>query len=170
MKSGESEGNSAFPERLHHAAPFPRSRSGGANRRSGRYRTQSACSRTSDSIVDEEIRRAGMYDKLWQAFAVLLPVRTVGVMGDERTYEQVIAVRAVESVDGMTADWARLPHDVLARVSSRIVSEVRASTASSTTSAQSPRARSNGNEIAPGIAGLETGAPKGAQRLCLNAY
>jgi len=81
--------------------------------------------RAADRIFDEELRRADLYNSVWQAFAVLLPVSTVGVMGDERTYERVIALRAVTSVDGMTADWARLPHDLLARVSSRIVSEVK---------------------------------------------
>ena len=81
--------------------------------------------RAADRILDEELRRAEMYAAVWQAFAVLLPVSSVGVMGDERTYEQVIAIRAVTSVDGMTADWARLPHDLLARVSARIVSEVK---------------------------------------------
>jgi GMP synthase (glutamine-hydrolysing) len=78
-----------------------------------------------DRILTEELRLASLYDSVWQAFPVLLPISTVGVMGDERTYERVVAIRAVTSVDGMTADWARLPHDVLARVSSRIVSEVR---------------------------------------------
>ena len=81
--------------------------------------------RAADRIFDEELRRADLYSSVWQALAVLLPVATVGVMGDERTYERVIALRAVTSVDGMTADWARLPHDLLARVSSRIVSEVK---------------------------------------------
>ena len=81
--------------------------------------------RAADRILDEELRRAEMYAAVWQAFAVLLPISSVGVMGDERTYEQVIAIRAVTSVDGMTADWARLPHDLLARVSARIVSEVK---------------------------------------------
>ncbi len=78
-----------------------------------------------DRILDEELRLAKLYDAVWQAFPVLLPISTVGVMGDERTYERVIAIRAVTSVDGMTADWARLPHDLLSRISTRIVSEVR---------------------------------------------
>jgi len=81
--------------------------------------------RDADAVVQEEVRRADLYDQLWQAFAILLPVRTVGVMGDERTYDYVIAVRAVRSTDGMTADWARLPDDLLARISSRIINEVR---------------------------------------------
>jgi GMP synthase (glutamine-hydrolysing) len=80
--------------------------------------------RAADRIVQEEIRAADLYHRLWQAFAVLLPVRTVGVMGDERTYEYVIAVRAVQSTDGMTADWARLPAEVLERISTRIINEV----------------------------------------------
>ncbi len=78
-----------------------------------------------DKIVIEELRRADLYDKVWQAFAVLLPVSTVGVMGDNRTYENAIAIRAVDSLDGMTADWARLDWEALQRMSSRIVSEVR---------------------------------------------
>ncbi|MGH7684839.1 MAG: glutamine-hydrolyzing GMP synthase, partial [Vulcanimicrobiaceae bacterium] len=77
-----------------------------------------------DAIYIEEIRRAGLYNNIWQAFAVLLPVRTVGVMGDGRTYANLVAVRAIVSEDGMTADWARLPHDLLERISSRIVNEV----------------------------------------------
>ena len=78
-----------------------------------------------DEIVLDEIRKAGLYRNLWQIFAVFLPVRSVGVMGDKRTYENVIAVRGVNSVDAMTADWAYLPEDVLRTISNRIINEVR---------------------------------------------
>ncbi len=77
-----------------------------------------------DAIVREEVRRAGLERELWQAFAVLADIRTVGVMGDERTYAHPIIVRAVTSDDAMTADWARLPYDLLERFSSRIINEV----------------------------------------------
>ena len=81
--------------------------------------------RDADAVVTGEVERAGIQGRLWQYFAVLLPVQTVGVMGDERTYENVAAVRIVESTDGMTADWARVPPDLLARISSRIINEVK---------------------------------------------
>ena len=80
--------------------------------------------RQADAIYLEEIRQADLYDDIWQAFAVLLPVRSVGVMGDARTYANVVALRAVTSRDGMTADWYPFPHEVLARISSRIANEV----------------------------------------------
>jgi GMP synthase (glutamine-hydrolysing) len=81
--------------------------------------------RAADAIIEEEVRAAGLYESIWQSFGVLLPVRTVGVMGDERTYADVLALRAVHSKDGMTADWVPLPYDLLATISSRIVNEVK---------------------------------------------
>ena len=78
-----------------------------------------------DARAMEEMRNAGLYDDIWQAFAVLLPIKTVGVMGDERTYENVVVVRAVDSLDGMTAHWFQMPHEVLERISTRIINEVR---------------------------------------------
>jgi GMP synthase (glutamine-hydrolysing) len=81
--------------------------------------------READAIVQDEVRAAGLERALWQAFAVLLPVRTVGVMGDFRTYADVIGLRAVTSQDAMTADWARLPYDLLGRISNRIINEVK---------------------------------------------
>jgi GMP synthase (glutamine-hydrolysing) len=80
--------------------------------------------RESDAIVLEEIKAAGLYRRIWQAFAVILPIKSVGVMGDERTYENVVAVRAVTSLDGMTADWAQIPYDILGKISNRIINEV----------------------------------------------
>jgi GMP synthase (glutamine-hydrolysing) len=81
--------------------------------------------RNADTIVVEEMKASGWYYKIWQSFAVLLPVRSVGVMGDERTYDYTIAIRAVESQDGMTADWVKLPYDLLEKLSSRIINEVK---------------------------------------------
>ncbi len=81
--------------------------------------------RNADTIVVEEMKLSGLYYKIWQSFAVLLPVRSVGVMGDERTYEYTIAIRAVESQDGMTADWVKLPYDLLEKLASRIINEVK---------------------------------------------
>jgi len=80
--------------------------------------------RAADAIVQQEMRRWEGYGQIWQSFAVLLPVKTVGVMGDERTYANVVAVRVVTSLDGMTADWARLPEELLGRISARIINEV----------------------------------------------
>lgn len=81
--------------------------------------------RGADSIFVEEVKMAGLYREIWQGFVVLLPVRSVGVMGDGRTYDYTVAIRAVTSVDGMTADWFHMPHDVMAKISSRITNEVR---------------------------------------------
>jgi GMP synthase (glutamine-hydrolysing) len=113
-----------LPERIVGRHPFPGP--GLAVRILGEV-TRERCDvlREADAIVIEEVRTAGLYDQLWQAFAVLLPVQTVGVMGDERSYENACVVRCVESVDAMTADWARIPPDVLHKISSRIINEVK---------------------------------------------
>lgn len=112
-----------LPERIIMRHPFPGP--GLAIRIIGEVTPESLkILRHADAIVLEELEAENWYDRVWQAFAVLLPVRSVGVMGDERTYEQVVAIRAVESVDAMTADWARMPYDLLARLSNRIINEV----------------------------------------------
>lgn len=113
-----------LPEEIINRHPFPGP--GLAIRIIGEV-TKQRCEilRKADMIVLEEIKKAGLYNKLWQAFAVLLPVKSVGVMGDERTYENVVAIRAVNSVDGMTADWSRLPYELLGIISNRIINEVR---------------------------------------------
>jgi GMP synthase (glutamine-hydrolysing) len=87
--------------------------------------TDLALLREADSIILEEIKSSGLYEKIWQTFAVLLPIKTVGVMGDERTYEKVIVLRAVDSKDGMTADWVHLPYELLGKISNRIINEVK---------------------------------------------
>jgi GMP synthase (glutamine-hydrolysing) len=113
-----------LPEHLIRRHPFPGP--GLAVRIMGEVTAERLdCLRRADFIVLDEVRKAGLYDELWQAFAVFLPVQSVGVMGDERTYDNAIAVRCVTSVDAMTADWAQLPPEVLSRISSRIINEVK---------------------------------------------
>ena len=81
--------------------------------------------READKRVIEEISKAGLYEQIWQSFAVLLPIKSVGIMGDERTYENVAALRCVSSFDGMTADWVKLPYEVMEKISNRIINEVK---------------------------------------------
>jgi GMP synthase (glutamine-hydrolysing) len=113
-----------LPEELIERQPFPGP--GLAVRILGAVtREDLAILREADAVVEEEMRRAGWYTKVWQSFAVLLPVRTVGVMGDERTYERVVALRVVQSLDGMTADWVPLPAELLGTLSNRVINEVK---------------------------------------------
>lgn len=113
-----------LPRHLCYRQPFPGP--GLAIRVLGEVtRARLATLRQADAIVQQELRQGGHADRLWQGFAVLLPVRSVGVMGDARTYEETMVLRAVESTDGMTADWARLPYEVLAAISRRVINEVR---------------------------------------------
>ncbi|MBI5582945.1 MAG: glutamine-hydrolyzing GMP synthase [Deltaproteobacteria bacterium] len=116
--------NLGLPEEMVNRQPFPGP--GLAIRILGEVNEpRLAILRGADTIVWEEMRRAGLYYKVWQSFAVLLPVKTVGVMGDERTYEHVIALRIVDSLDAMTADWTRVPYDLLGLISNRIINEVK---------------------------------------------
>ena len=78
-----------------------------------------------DKRVVDEIKAAGLYESIWQSFAILLPIKSVGIMGDERTYENVVALRCVSSFDGMTADWVKLPYEVMEKISNRIINEVK---------------------------------------------
>jgi GMP synthase (glutamine-hydrolysing) len=113
-----------MPDELIHRQPFPGP--GLAIRCIGEVTDEKLdILREADSIVIDEVRKAGLYREIWQAFAVILPVRTVGVMGDARTYEFVVAIRAVNSLDGMTADWVKLPYELLGNISSRIINEVK---------------------------------------------
>ena len=111
------------PEEIVHRQPFPGP--GMAIRIIGEVTPERiAILQNADQIVLDEVKKAGLYRDLWQSFAVLIPIQTVGVMGDQRTYEHTIAVRAVNSIDAMTAKWAQLPYDLLDSISSRIINEV----------------------------------------------
>jgi GMP synthase (glutamine-hydrolysing) len=113
-----------LPKKLIHRHPFPGP--GLAIRILGEVTVEKLkILRQADAIIMEEMESSGLHDQVWQAFGVLLPVRTVGVMGDERTYDQVVAIRIVESVDAMTADWAKLDYQVLGQMSNRIINEVK---------------------------------------------
>ena len=144
VRAVASELGPARAVRLAPAVPGPRPRrSGSSAARSTRERLEIL--RDADAILQEEVRAAGLYRELWQSFCVLPVVRSVGVQGDERTYAYPIVIRAVTSDDAMTADWARLPYDLLERVSNRIISEISTSTGWRWTSRRSRRRRSSGS-------------------------
>jgi GMP synthase (glutamine-hydrolysing) len=113
-----------LPHSIIHRHPFP---GPGLGVRVIGAITKARCDilREADAILQEELVSSGQLSQTWQTFAVLLPVRSVGVMGDERTYDETVVIRAVTSLDGMTVDWARLPYDFLALVSNRIINEVK---------------------------------------------
>ena len=113
-----------LPENIIHRQPFPGP--GLAVRVIGEI-TQASLDllREADKRVIEEITKAGLYEQIWQSFAVLLPIKSVGIMGDERTYENVCALRCVSSFDGMTADWVKLPYEIMEKISNRIINEVK---------------------------------------------
>jgi len=112
-----------LPETILHRQPFPGP--GLAIRIIGEVtKERIAILQEADERVLDEVKKAGLYNEIWQSFAVLLPIKTVGVMGDQRTYENVIALRCVSSVDGMTADWVKLPYDLLGKIANRIINEV----------------------------------------------
>src|SRR5205823_14581843 len=113
-----------LPEGNGYPPPFPRPGIAGRILGGGKPERLSIL-READMIVQSEMKASDWYYRVWQSFAVLLPVRSVGVMGDQRTYENTIVLRIVESQDGMTADWVRLPYELLARISSRISNEVK---------------------------------------------
>ena len=113
-----------LPDEIVWRQPFPGPGPGRAHHRRGHAASKVALLQEADAIVREEIRAAGLEREIWQAFAVLPDIRSVGVMGDERTYGHPIIIRAVTSDDAMTADWARLPYDLLERMSNRIINEV----------------------------------------------
>ena len=115
--------NLGLPDEIVRRHPFPGP--GLAIRILGEISNQKLnCLRDADWIVRDEIKSAGLYNEIWQAFAVLLPVKTVGVMGDKRTYAWPIVLRCVSSEDGMTADWSKIPYEILEKISNRIVNEV----------------------------------------------
>ncbi len=139
-----------LPERLVWRQPFPGP--GLAIRIVGGEATKERLEvlRESDAILQDEIRKAGLYRELWQSFCVLPDIRTVGVQGDERTYGHVVVIRAVTSDDAMTADWARLPYDLLEQIASRMINEIREVNRSCSTSRANRPARSSGSDSGAG--------------------
>ena len=138
-----------LPERLGVAPAVPGPRAGDPRSSAARPRKERLeILREADAILQDEIRKAGLYRELWQSFCVLPDIRTVGVQGDERTYGNVIVIRAVTSDDAMTADWARLPYDLLEQIASRMINEIRpVGPGRARHHEQAARARSSGSNL-----------------------